>query len=285
MPPRKPKAEKKPIKVQEEVQEEVEEVQEEVQENVQEDVQEDVQEEVQEEVVKKVKKNIIKKHNKTVSDVNDVLDIIVSFTDDTIEKFENKNKPVPINAVKNIRRKLIEFQKIFKRICLKQKRKSTGKGGFQNPVSITNDLADFLKIKHGDLIPRTLVTRLVCRYIHPYKIDNEYNAILDEHGEKQFTNERNLQDGNTIKPDEPLTKLLDFTPGMTIVTRNGIQKELNSLTYATMQILLSKHFIKVIKAPIVKAPIEEEPIVVEEPAVVETVVVKSIKPKKRTKKN
>ena len=100
----------------------------------------------------------------------------------------------------------------------KTKKKRTGRdgkkspSGFTQPTKITDDLALFLGVDKGSMLPRTEVTKKV-------------NTYIKEHGLQWEQNKRH------IKPDKKLGKLLN------------VGKD-EDLTYFNLQTYLKPHYIK-----------------------------------------
>ena len=108
------------------------------------------------------------------------------------------------------------LQKKTKRKRNSRDGKSKNPSGFTQPTKITDDLASFLNVEKGSMLPRTEVTKKV----------NEY---IKQHGLQWPENKRH------IKPDKKLGKLLNV----------GKDQE---LTYFNLQTFLKPHYIKEVKA-------------------------------------
>lgn len=80
--------------------------------------------------------------------------------------------------------------------------------GFQLPVSLSNNLCDFLEIEHNSKLPRTEVTKSIIKYIS----DNQL-----------FNPNKKTQ----IIPNEKLLKLLGDNVDLDGLTRFTIQKYMN----------------------------------------------------------
>lgn len=80
--------------------------------------------------------------------------------------------------------------------------------GFQLPVSLSDDLCDFLEIEHDSKLPRTEVTKHIITYISEHQLINP---------------EKKTQ----IIPDEKLKKLLGSNVDLSTLTRFTIQKYMN----------------------------------------------------------
>lgn len=80
--------------------------------------------------------------------------------------------------------------------------------GFQLPVSLSNDLCDFLEIDHNSKMPRTEVTKRLIKYISDNQLINP---------------EKKTQ----IIPDEKLLKLIGTDSDLPNLTRFTIQKYMN----------------------------------------------------------
>ena len=83
--------------------------------------------------------------------------------------------------------------------------------GFQKPVAISNELADFLGVPHGDLLPRMEVTRRINTYIRENNLQNP-------------------DDRRQILPDNALRSILRTGPEI-------------SISYFNYQRFLKIHFI------------------------------------------
>jgi len=127
--------------------------------------------------------------------------------------YEQKNSLDDINKEMKTFEKLInKFVKNFIKKETKPK-KPRKKSGFALPVSITNELCDFMGIEHGSQVARTQVTQFLSSYIKDNNLVNPENKKV-------------------IIPDEKLAKLL----GNEI---NDIE-----LTHFNIQTYMNKHFHK-----------------------------------------
>jgi chromatin remodeling complex protein RSC6 len=99
----------------------------------------------------------------------------------------------------------LSFIEFYKKQLEKKPRQPSG---FQLPVSLSNELCDFLGIEHDSKLPRTEVTKILIKYI----------------SDKQLINpEKKTQ----IIPDEKLMTLLGNTVDLSNLTRFTIQKYMN----------------------------------------------------------
>lgn len=90
--------------------------------------------------------------------------------------------------LKNILKELEKSNKELEKLKNKKSRtKNTNKensqsSGITKPVAISNDLADFLKVPHGELVPRNEVTKGVSEYVRKYELfdpTNKQKFLLD----------------------------------------------------------------------------------------------------------
>jgi chromatin remodeling complex protein RSC6 len=96
----------------------------------------------------------------------------------------------------------------------KKKKKKNSLSGFAIPSKITKELADFLGLDENIEIPRTDVTKLICKYIKDNHLQNPENKKI-------------------IIPDEKFKKLFE-----------GQLDENNKLEFFNIQTYLKCHFIK-----------------------------------------
>lgn len=96
----------------------------------------------------------------------------------------------------------------------KKKKKKNSLSGFAIPSKITKELADFLGLDENIEIPRTDVTKLICKYIKDNNLQNPENKKI-------------------IIPDEKFKKLFE-----------GQLDENNKLEFFNIQTYLKCHFIK-----------------------------------------
>jgi chromatin remodeling complex protein RSC6 len=105
--------------------------------------------------------------------------------------------------------KFKKFANSFIEFSKKQlEKKPRQPSGFQLPVSLSNDLCDFLEIDHESKMARTEVTKLLIKYISERKLINP---------------EKKTQ----IIPDEKLSTLLGKDIDLSTLTRFTIQKYMN----------------------------------------------------------
>jgi chromatin remodeling complex protein RSC6 len=105
--------------------------------------------------------------------------------------------------------KFKKFANSFIEFSKKQlEKKPRQPSGFQLPVSLSNDLCDFLEIEHESKMPRTEVTKLLIKYISDRQLVNP---------------EKKTQ----IIPDEKLSTLLGKDIDLSSLTRFTIQKYMN----------------------------------------------------------
>ena len=133
---------------------------------------------------------------------------------EVITQLSSQVKEVQMN-MKNLHR---IHSKEIKSLEKRTKKKRTGRdgknspSGFTQPTKITDDLALFLGVEKGSMLPRTEVTKKV-------------NTYIKEHGLQWPQNKRH------IKPDKKLGKLLN------------VGKD-EDLTYFNLQTYLKPHYIK-----------------------------------------
>ena len=105
--------------------------------------------------------------------------------------------------------KFKKFANSFINFSKKQLEKKPRKpSGFQLPVSLSNDLCDFLNVEHGSKMPRTEVTKRIIIYISD-------NHLINPEKKTQ------------IIPDDKLVKLLGPDIDLLTLTRFTIQKYMN----------------------------------------------------------
>lgn len=132
-----------------------------------------------------------------------------------------KESPVKMKGCRflhSIKRRVITLRTQHRRV-LKQKRKvqcTNRNYGFQKPVQISKELAEFTSWPKEELRSRVDVTKYICNYITENKLQNP-------------------QDKRQIIPDNKLQKLLGFNP----------KKSKEPLKYCTIQSCLKNqgHFI------------------------------------------
>ena len=128
-------------------------------------------------------------------------------------------KPIGPKILKSYRKRGKELLVLFKRLA-KQKVKRVksevhkNNSGFQKPVAITDEMANFIGVSIGTLIPRREVTKALCGYV-------KSNQLQDK------------DDRRIILPDEPLSRLLKYDAATDDV-----------LTIARLQKYMKNHFIK-----------------------------------------
>jgi chromatin remodeling complex protein RSC6 len=101
--------------------------------------------------------------------------------------------------LKNIKEKLKEFKEIDsdlkqlfldnKKFLKQKKRKNPENNALNNPIEISNDLADFLGVAHGTSISRPKVSSLISAYANERDLKNKDNRtifVLDKKLKKLF---------------------------------------------------------------------------------------------------
>lgn len=90
--------------------------------------------------------------------------------------------------LKNIKEKLKEFKEIDndlkqlfldnKKFFKQKKRKNSENNALNNPIEISNDLADFLGVPHGTSISRPKVSSLISTYANERDLKNKDNRTI-----------------------------------------------------------------------------------------------------------
>jgi chromatin remodeling complex protein RSC6 len=123
------------------------------------------------------------------------------------------------NSLDDINKDIKTFEKLIKKFVSKYIKKETKpkkprkKSGFALPVTISDELCEFMGIEKGSKVSRPQATQFLTNYI-------------------QNNNITNPEKKNIIIPDEKLTKLL------------GDDIKDFELTYFNIQTFMSKHFLK-----------------------------------------
>jgi len=123
------------------------------------------------------------------------------------------------NSLDDITKDMKTFEKLIKKFVSKYIKKETKpkkprkKSGFALPVSISDDLCEFMELEKGSKVARTQVTQYLSTYIKDNNLINPENKKI-------------------IVPDAKLTKLL----GDDIIDIE--------LTYFNIQTFMNKHFLK-----------------------------------------
>ena len=163
-------------------------------------------------------KEVSSKNTITPESVLDLFNDLIGNIDDEIKRI--KESPIKIKGCKflhSIKRRVITLRTQHRRI-LKQKRKpqrANRNYGFQKPVPISEELAEFTGWPKNELRSRVDVTKYICDYIYENNLQNP-------------------QDRRQIIPDDKLQKLLGFNP----------KKSKEPLKYYTIQTCLKNqgHF-------------------------------------------
>jgi chromatin remodeling complex protein RSC6 len=159
------------------------------------------------------------KNSPTPESVLNLFNDLIGIIDDEIKRIkESPTKTKGCKFLRSIKRRVITLRTQHRRI-LKQKRKTqcTNRNyGFQKPVQISNELAEFTGWPKEELRSRVDVTKYICNYITENNLQNP-------------------QDRRQIIPDNKLQKLLGFNP----------KKSKEPLKYYTIQSCLKNqgHFI------------------------------------------
>jgi chromatin remodeling complex protein RSC6 len=123
------------------------------------------------------------------------------------------------NSLDDITKDMKTFEKLIKKFVSKYIKKETKpkkprkKSGFALPVSISDDLCEFMELEKGSKVARTQVTQYLSSYIKDNNLINPENKKI-------------------IVPDAKLTKLL------------GDDISDIELTYFNIQTFMNKHFLK-----------------------------------------
>jgi chromatin remodeling complex protein RSC6 len=123
------------------------------------------------------------------------------------------------NSLDDITKDMKTFEKLIKKFVSKYIKKETKpkkprkKSGFALPVSISDDLCEFMELEKGSKVARTQVTQYLSTYIKDNNLINPENKKI-------------------IVPDAKLSKLL----GDDIIDIE--------LTYFNIQTFMNKHFLK-----------------------------------------
>jgi len=123
------------------------------------------------------------------------------------------------NSLDDITKDMKTFEKLIKKFVSKYIKKETKpkkprkKSGFALPVSISDELCEFMELEKGSKVARTQVTQYLSTYIKDNNLINPENKKI-------------------IVPDAKLTKLL----GDDIIDIE--------LTYFNIQTFMNKHFLK-----------------------------------------
>jgi hypothetical protein len=123
------------------------------------------------------------------------------------------------NSLDDINKDMKTFEKLIKKFVNKYIKKETKpkkprkKTGFALPVTVSDELCEFMNIEKGSKVARPQVTQFLTNYIQNNNVVNPEN--------KKF-----------LVPDEKLTKLL------------GDDIKNIELTYFNIQTFMTKHFLK-----------------------------------------
>jgi len=95
-----------------------------------------------------------------------------------------------------------------------RKKGENSNSGFNKPVNVSDDLAEFIGIGNDQLITRVLITKKICQHIKDQDLQNP-------------------EDRRMIIPDEPLKKLFSIT-----------EEDKEPLTYYGIQKRIQRHILK-----------------------------------------
>jgi len=162
------------------------------------------------EKVSKKKKN----YNTLLSEVENLKSIVDKYLEEHSEVKNDTTKLISkINkSITKIRSNVLKLNKTKTAISVPN---SSGKSGFQKPVRISEEVAEFTGWDVNEPKARVDVTNFICNYIKEHKLQS-------------------TTDGRVILPDEKLTLLLKYN-----------EEDHKKLTYASIQKLLAKHYTKI----------------------------------------
>lgn len=150
------------------------------------------------------------------------VDDLMKLIDGDIDGIKTEKKVVGIKRLKTYR-KLVKTLKTTTQKVIKQKVKRVKSeshkitSGFQKPVQITSEMANFIGVDPNELISRVSVTKAICKYIKDRKLQDKDSRRV-------------------IIADDPLSALLRYDS-----TSHG------KLTFPLLQRYMKIHFIKVTK--------------------------------------
>ena len=113
--------------------------------------------------------------------------------------------------LKNLEKDVKKKMKVLDKATTKTKKGNRKPSGFAEPVKVSKELQDFMKLNDGDKVARTEVTKYLSSYIKQHNLKSQEN-------------------GRVIVPNEELGNLL------------GANDE--TITFFNLQRFMNKHFIK-----------------------------------------
>jgi chromatin remodeling complex protein RSC6 len=152
-----------------------------------------------------------KNFNQLISDVDNLSVLVDKYVKDHKEDKNNDMSKFLKNLEKGLKRVKIQVQKLGKNKNSSATNTNV-QSGFQKPVKISQAVASFTGWDAEQPRARVEVTNYVCEYIKEHNLQNP-------------------EDRRKIVADEKLSSLLDYN-----------QERDGSLTYATIQKLLAKHY-------------------------------------------
>jgi len=113
--------------------------------------------------------------------------------------------------LKNLEKDVKKKMKAYDKISTKPKKSTRKPSGFAQPVNVSKELQNFMKLNDDDKVARTEVTKYLSSYIKEHKLKSQEN-------------------GRVIVPNEELGSLLGANDDETI-------------TFFNLQRFMNKHFI------------------------------------------
>ena len=113
--------------------------------------------------------------------------------------------------LKNLEKDVKKKMKAYDKISIKPKKSTRKPSGFAQPVNVSKELQNFMKLNDDDKVARTEVTKYLSSYIKEHKL-------------------KSLENGRVIVPNEELGSLLGANDDETI-------------TFFNLQRFMNKHFI------------------------------------------
>jgi len=114
--------------------------------------------------------------------------------------------------LKNLEKDVKKKMKVLDKATTKTKKGNRKPSGFAEPVKVSKELQDFMKLNDGDKVARTEVTKYLSSYIKQHNLKSQEN-------------------GRVIVPNKELGNLLGANDDETI-------------TFFNLQRFMNKHFIK-----------------------------------------
>jgi chromatin remodeling complex protein RSC6 len=139
----------------------------------------------------------------------------------------NKRHKELVIKIKKITKLHFKVCKDLEKNKIKNKKTKRAPSGFAKPTVISNNLCDFLGIKHGELMARTEVTKRITSYIR----NNKLQVLSNK---RQFL------------PDNKLSKILSPLDSNK-KDKNGLTDSQKGYTYFNLQKYLSPQFPKITK--------------------------------------